>query len=296
MIKIEHLSKSFGSNEVLDNLSLTLKPSTIYGLVGENGVGKSTLLRCLANIYQIDSGFISVSDLPLNVISQTNKQIFYVSDEPFFLANANLISMQRYYQIFYPSFDVTYYQWLLVKFELDEKMPITHFSKGMARQAALSLGLATRPNYLLLDEAFDGLDPYKRIILKQILIDEVINRSLTVVIASHNLKEINDFAEHLLILHHGQITLDRSISDLQTDYQKYQCAFKELELPSEFDSYHPLYVNQVGKVYTIVLKSDNQAALTYLKSLKPLLLEPLPLSLEELFIYYLEKEVPYVAF
>jgi len=295
MIKIENLNKSFKDNHVLIDLSLEIKPGLVYGLIGPNGAGKSTLMRCLANIYQIDSGYLSVDEIPLSKVTTTNQKIFYVSDQPFFLKSATLKEMRKFYQIFYPNFDDSFYYYLLTKFELDEETLLNTYSKGMKRQAAIILGLATRPNYLLLDEAFDGLDPYKRIILKQILIDEISKRNCSVVIASHNLREIDDIADHLSIIHQGKIALNDSITDLQADYHKFQVAFSHEVSPDTLKSLEPLHISQHGKVFTLITYGDKEPILEYLKTLEPLFIEELLLSLEELFIYYLEKEVPYVS-
>ena len=295
MIKIEQLNKSFQENHVLSNLSLEIKPGLIYGLIGPNGAGKSTLMRCIANIYQIDGGYLTVDGIPLSQVEKANQKIFYVSDEPFFLKNVSLKEMRHYYQIFYQNFDESFYYYLLTKFELDENILLSTYSKGMKRQAAIILGLATRPNYLMLDEAFDGLDPYKRVILKQIMIDEVVNHNLSIIIASHNLREINDIADHLCIINHGKIALNDSVTDLQSDYHKFQVAFKDTITVDDFKKINPLHVSQHGKVFTLITYGDKEPVLEFLKTLEPLFVEELLLSLEELFIYYLQKEVPYVT-
>ena len=295
MIKIEQLNKSFQKNHVLSNLSLEIKPGLIYGLIGPNGAGKSTLMRCIANIYQIDGGYLTVDEIPLSQVEKANQKIFYVSDEPFFLKNVSLKEMRHYYQIFYQNFDESFYYYLLTKFELDENILLSTYSKGMKRQAAIILGLATRPNYLMLDEAFDGLDPYKRVILKQIMIDEVVNHNLSIIIASHNLREINDIADNLCIINQGKIALNDSVTDLQSDYHKFQVAFKDTITVDDFKKINPLHVSQHGKVFTLITYGDKEPVLEFLKTLEPLFVEELLLSLEELFIYYLQKEVPYVS-
>ena len=288
MIKIENLNKSFKDNHVLIDLSLEIKPGLVYGLIGPNGAGKSTLMRCLANIYQIDSGYLSVDEIPLSKVTTTNQKIFYVSDQPFFLKSATLKEMRKFYQIFYPKFDDSFYYYLLTKFELDEEALLNTYSKGMKRQAAIILGLATRPNYLLLDEAFDGLDPVVRTTFKSLLIKLIDENSVTVIISSHNLRELEDICDSFGLLDHCEISTSGDIEESKEMISKYQLAF-ENGIPEEiYHDFNILHHKATGRVLTIVVKGNKDEIINRLKKYNPLMIDYLNVDFEELFIYEVE--------
>lgn len=290
MIHIKDVHRSFDQHVVLRDLNWVVPTGTIYGLVGPNGAGKSTLLRCIAGVLPVDSGLVTVFDQAVYDNPEVKKDIFFVSDEPFFFQKATIKEMKEFYTLFYPRFNDSFYHHLLKKFGLDENMNVSKFSKGMKRQASLILAMSCSPKLLLLDEAFDGLDPVMRLTLKRILADELLNREFTVIISSHNLRELEDICDHIAMLSNQTISIQDEIEDLRTQYHKLQCAYAEEVDDQFFNDLKPLYYNRRGKVITLVLKGNIEGELALIKQTKPLLLEEIPITMEEVFVYEMEAE------
>lgn len=288
MIQIRTISKSFQKRKILDNLSLTIPTGSIFGLVGPNGSGKSTLLRLLCGIYQLDEGFISYDDQTVYDNVNVKKKIFFVADEPYFFANASLAKMKEFYQIFYPSFDEEYYHELIKQFTISETMRISSMSKGMKRQVILILALATRPEYLFLDEAFDGLDPMMRLTLKRILSEEIESRNMTVLISSHNLRELEDICDYMGILSDGKILSSGSISDMKGSLTKLQIGVKDSFDESILEKLNLLHSERIGSVLTIVTRNTKEEVDQLILPINPILYEEIPLKLEEIFVYEME--------
>lgn len=288
MIQIRTISKSFETRKILDNLSLQIPKGSIFGLVGPNGSGKSTLLRLLCGVYQLDSGFITYNDIPVYDNVELKKNIFFVADDPFYFANATMKDMKEFYQLFYPSFDVNFYKELLQQFTINENMQISSMSKGMKRQVVLLLALAIRPEYLFLDEAFDGLDPMMRLTLKRILSEEIEARNMTVIISSHNLRELEDICDYMGILSDGKILSSGSISEMKGSLTKIQVGIRDEFNEDLLSSLDVLHINRVGSVVTFVTRSCKADVDAVIAPLNPVLYEEIPLKLEEIFVYEME--------
>ena len=284
MLKISNLDKSFKDKKVLNDLSLDVHDGSIFGLVGVNGAGKSTLLRCISGIYQRDAGLIEFDGCDTYKDEKVRKDIFFVNDEPYYPLAANIKSLKDFYASYY-EFDEEAYQKNLKLFDLDENKPISSFSKGMKRQTLLLFALAIRPKLLLLDEAFDGLDPLVRMNLKKNLYDFIQDSDATIIISSHNLKELEDICDTYGILEDGKISTYGDLLESKANINKYQLAFKEDIDESFFDQFEVLHKHKEGSVYSLVIKGDKEETVRKLEELNPLILDTLSVNFEELFIY-----------
>ena len=226
MLKINNISKSFKDKKVLDNLSLVVNDSSIFGLVGVNGAGKSTLLRCVAGIYKSDEGNVELDGVDTFLNEDIRRDIFFVSDDPFYPMSSNIKTLKEFYSTYYDIDEDVYYR-VLKEFKLDEDKPISSFSKGMKRQALLLFALAIKPKLLLLDEAFDGLDPLVRVTLKKALYQYIEDNESTIIISSHNLKELEDICDSFGILENGKISTYGDLLESKSNINKYQLAFKK---------------------------------------------------------------------
>ncbi len=289
MIEIMHVSKNISTKSVIKDLTWTIEKNTICGLVGPNGVGKSTLLRLISGVYHADEGEILIDGISVFENDHVKKRIVFVSDDPYYLNHATLESMKTFYQIFYPSFNNHMYHTLLKTFKVSEKEKIHTFSKGMKRQVSLILALSLSPDYLLLDEAFDGLDPVMRLMLKRILTDEILNRDFTVIISSHNLRELEDICDTICMLNDGKITVCGDIDTIKQDIHKFQVGFSEDVDIDVFNAIHPIHIQKRGKIITFVVKGDVDELTVFIEQLSPVLVDTLPISLEEVFVYEMEE-------
>ena len=232
MIKVNALTKTFDGFKALDELSMHARPGSIYGLVGPNGAGKSTLLRHVTGIYQPDSGTVLVNGERVYENPPVKRKIFFIPDDPYHFPSASTRDMMRFYQGLYPQFSLQRYEALQAAFpDVKEKMPIRRLSRGMQKQSAFWLALCCQPELLVLDEPVDGLDPVMRRQVWSLLMGDVAQRGMTVLISSHNLRELEDVCDHVGILSHGRVLLERSLTDLQDNIVKIQLAFPELDLP-----------------------------------------------------------------
>lgn len=288
MIEIRDLSKHFDTKPVLNQVRWDVPKASIYGLVGPNGAGKSTLLRLIAGVLKPDEGQITVDGKDVYDNPLIKKRILFVSDDPFFLPQSTIKEMRSFYEIFYPSFNDALYYKLLQLFRLDEKARIQDFSKGMKRQAGVILALSVNPDVLLLDEAFDGLDPVMRLTLKRILADELINRQMTVVISSHNLRELEDICDRIAMLNEHTITIQDEIENIRTQYHKLQIGYTQAQDDAFFKGLNTLHLEKRGNVYMLVLKGDASTTLEAIKATHPALLEEIPITMEEVFVYEME--------
>lgn len=290
MIKAEHLSKYFGDIKALDDLSCEIGAASIYGLIGSNGAGKSTFLRLIAGIYKPDKGTLMYDNLPIYGNHFLRQEIILVPDQPCFLPCESLAGMARFYEAVYEHWNPKFYEELCQTFPLDPKLPLTKMSKGMQRQASLILAMAAEPQLLLMDEAFDGLDPVMRESLKRILAREVVERSLTVIIASHNLRELEDFCDKIGLLHRGGLVYQHELESMNLGVYKLQTAFKLLPTREELEKtgLNILHYERRGSVLQLVIRAERREIEEALAPKNPLILDMLPLTLEELFIYELE--------
>lgn len=288
MILAKALTKKFDDKTALDGITLAINDGCIYGLVGSNGSGKSTLLRLIAGVYSADGGEISVDGkCPFNN-PQIKSQIAFLGDTPYFLPQSNLKEMAELYNSMYQGFSYEIYNHLLAVFPLNQKARLSTFSKGMQRQAALILALSTNPRYLLMDEAFDGLDVVMRRVLANIVIDGIENRGMTAIIASHNLRELETVCDHICVIHDGKIISNGSIDTLRGNVHKVQAAFKEVPDMSVFNSLYVMKTERTGSLLSLVIKGDEDYIMQFINNLSPLYAEFIEPTLEEIFIYELE--------
>ena len=284
MLEIKNVTKAFKDKSVLDNVSLNIDHGSIFGLVGVNGAGKSTLLRSITGIYSLDDGLVLFEGLDTYVDPEIRKRIFLVSDDPYYPYGSSIKSLKMFYKSFY-DFDEEVYQKYLNLFKLSETDNISNFSKGMKRQALLLIALACKPELLLLDEAFDGLDPIVRVHIKNALSDLIEDNNSLIIISSHNLKELEDICDLYGILENGHIETYGDLLESKANINKYQLAFKEEVDIEMFKGFDMLYKNMEGRIVTLVIKGNREDVSKKLEALNPLILDVLNVNFEELFIY-----------
>lgn len=284
MLEIKNVSKAFKDKSVLDDVSLNIDHGSIFGLVGVNGAGKSTLLRSIAGIYSLDDGLVLFEGLDTHIDVEIRKRIFLVSDDPYYPYGSSIKSLKMFYKSFY-DFDEEIYQKYLNLFKLSETDNISNFSKGMKRQALLLIALACKPELLLLDEAFDGLDPIVRVHIKNALSDLIEDNNSLIIISSHNLKELEDICDSYGILENGHIETYGDLLESKANINKYQLAFKEEVDIEIFKGFDVLYKNMEGRIVTLVIKGNREDVSKKLEALNPLILDVLNVNFEELFIY-----------
>ena len=289
MIEIHGLEKRFETTVALQNVTLTVEKGRIMGVVGSNGAGKSTLLRCIAGIYRPDAGDVLVDGAATYENIEKKARIFFVPDNPHFEPGATVMSTAKLNAGFYPYFSWEKFERLCAIFQLDRKKKISTMSKGMQRQAALICALATMPDYLLLDEVFDGLDPVMRRLLKRVIAGEVADRGMTVLIASHNLRELEDFCDTVGLLHRGGVLLEKEVDELRLGMHRVQAVFRE---PVSDETLRGMFdlasLNRTGSLCTLVMRGERAAIEEKMGTLAPLFCEFLSLSLEEVFIWEME--------
>lgn len=290
MLNIRCVSKKLGNKKVLDQVNLQIQDGSIFGLVGPNGAGKSTLLRILAGVIREDAGVVTWDNEPIFDNPAVKKDILFISDEPYYFYNASISDMKQFYQLWYPSFDEDEYAHYLKLFHLDEKMPLAQFSKGMKRQAFIIFALAIAPKLLLLDEVFDGLDPMMRLMFQRALAKSVEEKKMTVLISSHNIRELEDICDSFGILDDHCITTSGDIESVRENVHAIQFAFKEEVDPSLFDHLDVLSIRVESKFAKLVVKGNVEKIINYLRSLDPVILEVQNINLEEVFLYEMEKK------
>ena len=288
MIRAENVSKKFDDFAALRGLSCSIPESCVYGLVGSNGAGKSTFLRLISGIYRADAGEITFDGQPVYENPEVKGKIVYVPDELYFLPQANMNRMADLYRVMYPRFSDARFHDLVKTFGLNPDANINTFSKGMKRQAATILALSAMPQYLFFDETFDGLDPVMRNLVKQVIYNDVIERQTTTIITSHSLRELEDSCDQLALLHKGGIVFESDIQNLKTSLFKVQVAFTDAYDKSKFADVEMLNYSQVGSVATFIARGEKEAVTAKIRALSPVLLDVLPLNLEEVFIYEME--------
>lgn len=290
MIQGKDICKNFGQFQVLDHTSFHVPKGAVYGLVGPNGAGKSTLLRHVTGIFHQNSGEILVEGEPVFENSAVKAKMTFIPDDIFYFRQANLKDMKKYYQGVYPSFDAELFEKLLDCFPaVDKKRNIRRMSKGMQKQAAFLLAISCKPQLLVLDEPVDGLDPVIRRQIWNILLNAVSEENMTVLVSSHNLRELEDVCDYVGIMHKGKVILERSLSDLQGSVSKVQMAF-EGDVPDITGRFEVMNHTELGRVHTMIVKGDQRELSDYLETFHPLVLDLLPLTLEEIFIYELGGE------
>ena len=287
MLEAKNVVKTFDGFRALDGLTMTVPAGAVYGLVGPNGAGKSTIIRHLAGIYRQDSGEVLLDGHPIYEDPDVKRRMTVIGDDWYYFPQASIREMARFFAGLYPQFSWERYEKLKQVFPLDEKLMLRRMSKGMQKQAAFWLTVCCMPEYLILDEPVDGLDPVMRRQVWSLLLGDVAERGTTVLVSSHNLRELEDVCDHVGILDHGRVLLERSLSDLQDNTVKLQAAYAGLTepvLPAELNILHR---SHVGRVYTYIIRGKREEILRRMQITDPVLLEPIPLTLEEIFIYEL---------
>lgn len=288
MIKFSNITKKFGNFTALNNFSLEIKKGSAYGLLGTNGAGKSTLLRILAGIYRQDSGSVTIDNEPVFDNVAVKQRILLISDETSQFNHMTLKQMHDFYKMFYPKFDEETFERLHEILDLPLNKRLATFSKGMKRQAAVICGLSSLPDYLFMDEAFDGLDPTMRIAVKKMIIDAMCESDMTVVLSSHNLNEIEEFCDTVGLLHEGQLVFNRELDVLKGVIHKLQCSFDKPPVKEDLPGLDILTIDQKNGLTNIIVRGDADESLKQVKAKDPRFCDLIPLSLEEIFIYEME--------
>lgn len=288
MIELKNLSKKFdGHSDILENLSCEIPDNAIYGLVGANGSGKSTLLRIINSVYKPDNGTVLIDGESAFDNEKLKYDMVFVPDDLFFFNGYSILDMARFYKDLYPKFDVDFVKKEATKLNLNLKASISTFSKGMKRQCALICAIATNAKYLFFDETFDGLDPVIRKHFKDLLINQMTKQNTTIIMTSHNLRELEDVCDNLGLLYKGSILFEGDIDTLKTNMFKVQISLKNDFDKKSFEGIKLLSYKKVGRVATLIIEDGNDAK-KKLEKMKPIILDYLPLTLEEMFIYQME--------
>ena len=286
MIEVKNVVKTFDGFTALNDATLSVPTGAVYGLVGPNGAGKSTIIRHLTGIFRQDSGTVQLGGEDVWENAALKARIAAIPDDWYYFSTATIRDMMRFYKGFYPQFSTERYEKLKEVFNLDEKRPIRRFSKGMQKQAAFWLALSAMPDYLILDEPVDGLDPVMRRQVWSLMMGDVAERGTTVLVSSHNLRELEDVCDHVGIMDHGHVLLERSLAQLQDNMVKMQVVFPDgvNEVPAGLPVLH---ASRIGRVHTLIMRMNAQEATERLMAYSPLLADAVPLTLEEIFIYEL---------
>ncbi|WP_079477263.1 ABC transporter ATP-binding protein [Halobacillus salinus] len=287
MIEVQNVTKSFEKESVLNNVSFTVKRGSIYGLLGSNGAGKTTLLRTIAGILKQQSGEVKVLEQSVFENEDVKQKLVFMPDSLYFLPQYSARQMASYYQEIFDSWSEDRFQKLKAVFQLDENKKISKFSKGMQRQVAFWLSLSVMPEVLVLDEPFDGLDAVMRQKIRNLLIQDVADREMTILISSHNLREVEDICDHVGILHKGEVLLERELDDLKSDVHKVQVAFKEDNMEILQEQLDVLHHTRRGSVQLYIVRGAESQVKETIQALQPVVFDLLPLTLEEIFIYEL---------
>ena len=286
MIEVKDVVKRFDGFAALDAATLTVPKGSVYGLVGPNGAGKSTIIRHLTGIYRQDAGVVEMDGRSVWENAELKARVAAIPDDWYFFNQSTIRDMMRFYRGFYPHFSTERYEKLKEVFSIDEKRQIRRLSKGMQKQVAFWLALSAMPDYLILDEPVDGLDPVMRRQVWSLMMGDVSERGTTVLVSSHNLRELEDVCDHVGIMDHGKVLLERSLVALQDNMVKMQVVFKDgaTEVP---EGIPVLHASRLGRIHTLIMRMNAQDATNLLSTYQPMLVDAVPLTLEEIFIYEL---------
>ena len=286
MIEVKDAVKKFDGFAALDGATLSVPTGSVYGLVGPNGAGKSTLIRHLTGIYRQDEGIVQIGGEDAWENAALKARIAAIPDDWYYFMQSTVRDMMRFYKGFYPSFSVERYEKLKEAFNIDEKRTIRRLSKGMQKQVAFWLALSCMPDYLILDEPVDGLDPVMRRQVWSLVMGDVAQRGTTVLVSSHNLRELEDVCDHVGIMDHGKVLLERSLAQLQDNMVKLQVVFQDgvNEVPADLPVLH---ASKIGRIHTLIMRMNAQEATARVAAYSPLLVDAVPLTLEEIFVYEL---------
>lgn len=284
MIEAINLTKRFDDIVAVDNINATIKDGSVFGLIGTNGAGKSTFLRMASGVLKPDGGQIMIDGIPVYENEAVKARFFYISDEQYFFNNSTPKDMMIYYRNVYPKFDEIRFHNLMASFGLDEKRKINTFSKGMKKQVSVICGVCANTDYLFCDETFDGLDPVMRQAVKSIFANDMEERNLTPIIASHNLRELEDICDHVGLLHKGGILLSKDLDDMKTSIHKVQCVLPEGMEPEDLIALHVIKIEKRGRLCTLTVRGAAFEVENVMEAVNPVFYEMIPLSLEEIFI------------
>lgn len=288
MIKVDRVSKKYDNDFVLNNLSFNIKDNCIYGLVGANGAGKSTLLRIIMGIFDANMGSVTIDGEEVSHNVKLKQKMVFIPDDLFFYPGYTLIDMAKYYQSMYDEFDMDYLRELAKLLKLKENVKISNFSKGMKRQCALICAIATNADYMFFDETFDGLDPVIRNVMKKIIVKQMNKKKTTIVMTSHNLRELEDICDNLGLLYQGGILFESEIDTIKTNMYKVQISLKGNFDKDDFSDIDLLSYKKNGSVATLIIKDVDNTSKKKLAKKNPIILDYLNLTLEEIFIYEME--------
>ena len=284
MIEIKNCSKAFGKIQAVNKVTMDIGEREVFGLIGSNGAGKSTLLRIMAGIIRQDRGEVLMDEEPVFENERIKEHFFYIPDDAYIPANYNALDMAEFYRCIYPRFQQARFETMMKQFHLDGKRKISTFSKGMKKQLLVILGISTGTKYLFCDETFDGLDPVMRQAVKSIFAAEIEDRNMTPVIASHNLRELEDICDHVGLLHKGGILLSKDLDDMKLNIHKIQCVLKEGMTADDLKELQILSQEGRGRLLTLTVRGTKQEAEDIMNRYEPVFFECIPLSLEEIFI------------
>ncbi len=288
MIKITNLNKSFGSKKVLENLNCSIKTNSIYGFVGANGAGKSTLLRIINDVFKADSGTVEIDEKNIENNQELKQKLVFIPDDLYFFPNYTLKDMAEFYNSMYKDFDMEYLKKLAETLKLDMNSKIQNFSKGMKRQCALICAICTNADYMFFDETFDGIDPVVRGLLKKIIAKQMEKKDTTIIMTSHNLRELEDICDNLALIYKGGVLFESEVSTLKTNVFKVQISLKDNFDKDTFKDLEVMNFKKIGSVATIIIKGDKEKEVEKLQALNPIILDVLPVTLEEMFVYEME--------
>lgn len=285
MIKVENVTKRYDGILAVDRVSVEIKEGIVFGMVGTNGAGKSTLLRMISGVLKADEGSITVDEKPVFENPEAKKEVFYISDDAYYLNNGTPVDMADYYGAVYAAFNRKRYLELLRQLELPLTRKITTFSKGMKKQVSVLLGVCAGTKYLLCDETFDGLDPVMRQAVKSIFAKEITERGLTPILASHNLRELEDICDHVGLLHKGGVLLSKDLEEMRTGIHKLQCVFESEEQEAKvLLGMDIVNKEKRGRLQTLTVRGMREEIEARVAAANPVFFEMLPLTLEEIFI------------
>ncbi|MBA2875342.1 ABC transporter ATP-binding protein [Thermaerobacillus caldiproteolyticus] len=285
MIEIINIGKEFDDLEAIKGINMHIQKGSIYGLLGSNGAGKTTLLKMIAGIYRPDRGTVKISREPVFENPNIKKRVLFLPDALYFFPHATIRQMADFYKSIYPSWSEERFARLQDVFPLDLHKKIHRMSKGMQRQAAFWLAFSVMPDVLILDEPLDGLDAVMRQKVKNLLVQDVAEREMTVVISSHNLREVEDLCDHIGILHQGELLIEKELDDLKADVHKIQVAFHGGIPARILNGLEIVYQEQRGSVLLCIVRGNKEQIISYINKFEPVIFDVLPLTLEEIFIY-----------
>ncbi len=288
MIKVENVTKHFGDFCVLDNVNLHVPKGSVYGLVGSNGAGKTTIINHITGVLKEEYGTITIDGEKIYENKKAKGKMLYVADDWFYYNTFTIKQMAKFYENMYETFDTERYKKILDSFDLNEKRQIRKLSKGMKKQVAFCLCLSCNPEVLILDEPLDGLDPVMRKRVLSIVLGDVADRGMTVLVSSHNLRELEDICDYVGIIHKGRMVIEKPLDDLKGNVHKYQLAFTGGDIPKELEEWENiLHLSKTGVVYNAIVKGEKEETDEYIKQYSPIICERISLTLEEVFIYEL---------